>query len=95
MSPREAVIRQEIRFNGDVQGVGFRYMARATARDFQVAGYVKNFPNGQVLMVVEGTPREVGRFRASLEHRMAGYISSVDVHDGPPTGEFDGFVVRF
>ena len=40
---------------GDVQGVGFRFWARARARDLGLVGYARNLPDGRVEVVARGT----------------------------------------
>lgn len=95
MTINTTLARQEIRFSGQVQGVGFRFTARALARDYRVTGYVKNLPNGQVEMVVEGPKQEIARFRTVLERHMLAYIDQSDVRDATPTGEFSDFGIRF
>jgi len=62
-----------ILYSGHVQGVGFRYTAKATARGFDVTGTVRNLPDGRVELVAEGTREELEDFRrairqAGLEH---------------------------
>jgi len=39
---------------GRVQGVGYRYFVTDCAREAGVCGFVKNKPDGSVLMVAEG-----------------------------------------
>lgn len=41
----------EITIKGRVQGVGFRYYVKKVAQKLAVKGYVKNMPNGDVLIV--------------------------------------------
>jgi len=65
--------RMRILYSGHVQGVGFRYTAKATARGFDVTGTVRNLPDGRVELVAEGTREELEDFRrairqAGLEH---------------------------
>ena len=87
--------RKEFTFKGRVQGVGFRYAARSLARGFEVAGYVRNMPDGSVELVAEGPAEEVGRFTEALKRRMAGYIESVAQEDAKPAGRFRGFKIAF
>lgn len=43
-----------IEVKGRVQGVGFRYYTKKTAEELQIAGFVKNLPNGNVYIEAEG-----------------------------------------
>lgn len=87
------MIRVDCRFRGRVQGVGFRYTASQIARDFAVAGWVRNEPDGSVSLVAEGEPGEIERFLDSIRERMEGLVESCDRQDGSPIGE-RGFEVR-
>ncbi|MCR5613061.1 acylphosphatase [Treponema sp.] len=48
-------IRQQLRFTGRVQGVGFRYTANIIAQNLGLTGWVFNDFDGSVLMQVQGT----------------------------------------
>lgn len=86
--------RETVHFSGHVQGVGFRYTTLQVAREFEVAGYVKNLADGRVEVVAEGEPAEVTRFIAGIEERMHGHIRKTErrVETGSPAHE--GFVIR-
>jgi acylphosphatase len=88
------MIRKTIHFTGRVQGVGFRYTAQALARDFAVSGYVKNLPDGRVLLEVEGEPDEIDRFVDRVRAQMSGYVRNVESVDSAPTGEYKDFRVE-
>ena len=51
--------RVYIRVAGSVQGVGFRYFTERKARELGLSGYVRNRPDGDVEMEVEGSPDRV------------------------------------
>ena len=87
--------RREVIFTGMVQGVGFRFTARAIARNHAVVGYVRNLADGRVRLVVEGQREENDRYVAQLKRRMADYILDADEATMAPTGDFDAFDVRF
>lgn len=54
-----AELRQiRVRYEGDVQGVGFRYVARNLANALGVTGGVENLNDGAVQLVAEG-PEDV------------------------------------
>ena len=86
--------QREVHFDGLVQGVGFRYTTRQIAARFQVTGYVRNLPDGRVLLVAEGLPEELDRFLAAVRRAMDRYIEDVAQTVRPATGQFHDFGVR-
>ncbi len=84
-----------VHFSGDVQGVGFRYMATRTARNYDVTGYVRNMPDGRVECVVEGEPEEIKAFLDDLCGRMGRHIRDVGRQTAPASGKYDGFGVKY
>ena len=88
-------LRQEALFDGRVQGVGFRYTTRQAAARFCVTGYVRNLPDGRVLVVAEGAADEIERFIGAVSAEMGRYIRGVTSKSCPATGEFADFDVRF
>ena len=57
---------------GVVQGVGFRYSARATAQRLKVGGYARNLPDGAVELEAEGESDAVEQFLAWARRGPAG-----------------------
>ena len=55
-------VRRRVYFSGRVQGVGFRFTCQSLARGFEVAGYVRNLPDGRVELVAEGETASSTRF---------------------------------
>ena len=84
-----------VRYTGRVQGVGFRFTARAVAERYAVEGYVKNITDGSVEIVAEGEPREVEAFLAEVDRGLAGYIAETKVAWEEATGEYGSFGVEF
>lgn len=81
-------------YAGEVQGVGFRYVARGIANDLGVAGGVENLNDGSVRLVAEG-PEDVLKqlllqIRAS---RVGRYIADEQIERGEPEG-LSGFYYR-
>ena len=68
--------RLRVNFIGRVQGVGFRATARSIARSCTVSGWVRNEPDGSVMLEVQGDPAEVRRYIGLLRERMTGLIKS-------------------
>lgn len=86
-------IGKRVLYSGRVQGVGFRYTANEIARDFPVAGFVRNLPNGQVELVAEGSPQDVQAFLDAVAERMKRYISDQVIADVPDSNARE-FTVR-
>jgi acylphosphatase len=87
--------RREVCYQGRVQGVGFRYTAQWIAARFRVTGYVRNLPDGNVLLVAEGHPEELDRFLAEVRGQMGRYIDQARQTVGAATGQFSHFEIRF
>ena len=87
--------RREVYYRGRVQGVGFRYTTQRIASRLAVTGYVKNLPDGRVLLVAEGQPDELDRLAATVRVELGHYIADVGQSVGPASGQFSGFDVRF
>ena len=87
--------QRELYYQGMVQGVGFRYTVRRVAARFSVTGYVRNLPDGRVLLVAEGAREELDRFLGAVGTAMGRYIQDVDETVRPATGRFGQFEIRF
>jgi acylphosphatase len=86
----------QVFYEGRVQGVGFRYTARRAAAGFDVAGYVRNLPDGRVELVASGDEEEVDGFLVAVrESELAGHIEEEAAAEiGRPAG-LRGFEIRF
>lgn len=89
-----ALQRRQVTFQGNVQGVGFRYTTSRLAAAFDVTGYVKNLPDGRVEVVAEGDRDEIDRFIKSIRKEFSRCIRNVGQQSAAPQGEFRGFSVR-
>lgn len=83
-----------LHFSGHVQGVGFRYATLQVAREFEVAGYVKNLADGRVLLEAEGSRPELEAFVVALQERMHGYIRNIERVQQMRAPSFHGFELR-
>jgi acylphosphatase len=88
------MVRRRVRYQGRVQGVGFRATSRRVAEQFQVTGFVRNEPNGTVLLVAEGAGSEVDHFLAAIQTTLGRFVTGHDLRDEPPTGEWDFFEIQ-
>jgi acylphosphatase len=62
--------------HGDVQGVGFRYFVQRCAWQEELAGWVRNRPDGAVECVVQGPREAIQRLLAALREGPA--MATVD-----------------
>ena len=86
----------QVFYEGRVQGVGFRYSARRVAAGFDVAGYVRNLPDGRVELVASGDPDEVDGFLDAVrDSELAGHIAGEVGADIVKPAGLRGFEIRF
>ncbi len=88
------VHHESVCFSGRVQGVGFRYATLQVAKEFDVAGYVCNLPDGRVQLEAEGRAEDVAAFVAAVEERMHGYIRKTERSARRAAAQFSGFGIR-
>ena len=72
------LIRQQLRFKGRVQGVGFRYTANSIAQSLGITGWVYNDFDGSVLMQAQGTKFEIDDLISRLQSGTFIEIDSVE-----------------
>ena len=86
----------QIVYSGCVQGVGFRYTAKTVATGFEVAGIVRNLPDGRVALIAEGAREELEAFQDAIRGAgLAGFIRDESVIWSDAKNEFKGFdIVR-
>ena len=78
--------------SGRVQGVGFRYFTCRLAEEFDVTGYVRNLPNGDVEIVAEGAQAVVEEFMARAGKGPSySRVKEVKSYLEPPEGKYDSF----
>jgi acylphosphatase len=89
-----ARFRNRVVYRGRVQGVGFRATVQSLASDFDVAGFVRNLPDGTVEVVAEGAASELAGFLDAIGSRMEEYIEGNRTEVVPAEGELGPFRVR-
>jgi acylphosphatase len=82
-------------FSGNVQGVGFRFQTASLARKYAVTGFVRNLGNGDVQLVVDGSPAAVTQFVSAVQAAMANYIGSVDRRELDTHERLTSFDIRY
>jgi acylphosphatase len=65
----------QVFYEGNVQGVGFRWTVRNIANGFEVTGWIRNLIDGRVEMQVNGQENEVRAFLQGIaESELSSHI---------------------
>ena len=87
--------RITVRYEGRVQGIGFRYTAVSLAQGLKLTGWVKNEFDGSVSVVAEGAEDQLMELLQAVRRSNLGkYITNELVRRSAATGEFTGFGAR-
>lgn len=85
----------QVFYEGNVQGVGFRYSVRQIAKGFDITGSVRNLSDGRVELLATGEEDEVRAFVEAIgQSELRAHIkrqSEAPLLDAPP---FRGFEIR-
>ena len=95
---REPVSRRRVavRYDGHVQGVGFRFTVVRLASRLDLTGYVLNEYDGSVRLVAEGAEQILLDFLRAIRLSSLGrYLTGETASWSEATGEFDDFGVKF
>jgi acylphosphatase len=86
--------RMIVYYSGRVQGVGFRYTVKSLTPGFDVAGNVRNLPDGRVELVAEGAREELDAFRQAIrESGLGRLIQREEESWSEASGTFRGFEI--
>jgi acylphosphatase len=81
------VQRRHVCIYGFVQGVGFRFAVQRAAKSRDVAGWVRNRPDGAVEAVFEGEPADVEALVEFCRHGPRGaVVERVEVEEESAEG---------
>ena len=84
----------QVFYSGNVQGVGFRYTVKSVATGFEVAGTVRNLPDGRVELIAEGSKEELEAFRQAIrDEGLAHFIRDEAVSWVDAKNELRGFEI--
>ena len=82
----------QVHYEGRVQGVGFRWTVKDLSREFDVAGPVKNLPDGRVEVVAQGD--EADAFLDAIRRSvLAGHIENERLETIPRVQGLRGFLI--
>jgi acylphosphatase len=62
------MISLQVFYEGNVQGVGFRWTVRRIATGFDLTGWVRNLDDGRVELQVSGDESEVAEFLDAIKN---------------------------
>jgi len=86
----------QVFYEGNVQGVGFRYSVKQIARGFDVTGFVRNLRDGRVELQASGAEEEVRAFLDAIgESELRAHIRKAAEHPLPDTTTFHGFSIGY
>lgn len=88
------MIRKKISVCGSVQGVGFRYRAEHAANMLGVTGWVRNEPDGSVLLEMQGTEEQIDKVLALVNQGTYVNIDRIVAKQIPVEEREYGFHVR-
>jgi len=90
------MVQYEIKITGRVQGVGFRYFVQKRANEFDIKGWVKNMPDGSVMVMAQGEEKDLETF---LDHLLIGTsmarVLKVEKNEMPVLEDFTEFRVLY
>lgn len=85
----------QIFYEGNVQGVGFRYAIRQIAKGFEITGFVRNLPDGGVELQAAGDEHEVRAFLEAISaSELRAHIRKQTEHPVADGALFRGFEIR-
>ncbi len=90
-----AATSKQIHFEGNVQGVGFRYSVKQIAKGFDVTGWIKNLPDGRVELHANGLPDELTAFLDAIaQSELRAHIRKQTELLLAPDSNMRGFEIR-
>lgn len=87
-------MRARVTYRGRVQGVGFRATVQTLAHDHRVTGWVRNEPDGSVLLEAQGEIPEVESLLTRIGQAMGRYIHAADRAEASDLPAESGFHIQ-
>ncbi len=87
--------RVRAKYHGQVQGVGFRATCQSIAAGYVLTGFVRNEPDGTVLLEAQGDSVEVTQFLDGVQSRLDQHISLAAVTEIPTISETAPFRIQY
>ena len=94
-SSRSVIASIQVFYEGNVQGVGFRYIVKQIAKGFDITGSVRNLRDGRVELHATGDEAEVRAFLDAIQQsELRAHISEQSETPLPNPPDFRGFEIR-
>jgi len=94
-SSRSVIASIQVFYEGNVQGVGFRYSVRQIAKGFDITGSVRNLPDGRVELLATGEENEVRAFVEAIgQSELRAHIKKQSETPLDQAPVFRGFEIR-
>ena len=91
-----AMMSIQVFYQGNVQGVGFRWSIRHIAKGFELTGWVRNLPDGRVELQISGEENEVRAFLdAIMQSELRAHIRKQTETELPAPVTAHGFEIRY
>ena len=87
-------MRVRVIYSGRVQGVGFRATARDCARGLPLTGFVRNEPDGTVLLEAQGKTASIEELLSRIASHMGRNIIRADRAEIPDREGEHAFEIR-
>jgi acylphosphatase len=89
-------MKAQIIVQGIVQGVSYRFFTVDMAKQYNIRGYCRNLPDGNVEVIAEGDEGMVNEFIKQLKiGPPAAHVTSIDVKWDNTDSGFDDFGIRY
>ncbi|MBD3245908.1 MAG: acylphosphatase [Candidatus Omnitrophica bacterium] len=84
-----------VTFEGNVQGVGFRYTAQRLAGRHQISGWVRNLCDGRVELFAQGKPEYVRDYLDGIRANFSRHIHKTLQEERDCDQGLSGFRIRY
>lgn len=88
-------IAKHIIFKGRVQGVGFRYTTQRAASRYELAGYVKNCPDGTVEALLQGTEPNIQACLDDVKKAFGRYLREINTTEKSVNPRYHDFRIAY
>lgn len=86
--------RVQIKYSGNVQGVGFRWKVSQIAKSYKLTGYVQNLSDGKVELLLEGEESDVQEMSKDVANQLRDYWTSFEREDKPGKAHHANFSIK-